>query len=64
MGAGFSTPALDCPAWLKAEIETWLYEDSDGRIYAAIAEDDSDRTYDDVDRRDELDSDRRMGDRE
>ena len=34
--------ALDVPAWLRAEIETWLYEDSDGKIYAAIAEDSGD----------------------
>ena len=37
-GGGKETP-VECPAWLKAEIETWLYEDPDGRIYDAIAED-------------------------
>ena len=64
MGAGFSTPALDCPAWLRAEIETWLYEDNTGGIREAIEEDDADRTYDSMDRRDELDADRRMGAKE
>jgi hypothetical protein len=41
-GGGEETP-VDCPAWLKAEIEIWLYEDSDGRIYDAIAEDAADQ---------------------
>jgi hypothetical protein len=62
-GGGKETP-VDCPAWLKAEIETWLYEDATGGIYAAIEEDDADRTYDAMDRRDELDADRRMGAKE
>jgi hypothetical protein len=61
---GGKTTLVDCPAWLKAEIETWLYEDNTGGIYAAIEEDDADRTYDAMDRRDELDADRRMGAKE
>jgi hypothetical protein len=41
-GGGKETP-VDCPAWLKAEIENWLFEDADGRIYDAIAEDAADQ---------------------
>ena len=41
-GGDKKTP-VDCPAWLKAEIENWLYEDPDGRIYDAIAEDAADQ---------------------
>jgi hypothetical protein len=37
-GGGKETP-VECPAWLKAEIETWLYEDPEGKIYDAICED-------------------------
>ena len=41
-GRAKETP-VDCPAWLKAEIENWLYEDPDGRIYDAILEDAGDQ---------------------
>ena len=51
-GGGKETP-VDCPAWLKAEIETWLYEDPDGRIYEAIEQAECDRIADEMDRRDE-----------
>ncbi len=40
-GGGKET-SVECPSWLKAEIETWLYEDADGKIYAAIEEDAAD----------------------
>ena len=40
-GGGKET-TVDCPAWLKTEIETWLYEDPDGKIYEAIEEDAAD----------------------
>ena len=55
-GGGKETP-VDCPAWLKDALESWLYEDSDGRVYAAIEKDDSDRVANYYDRRDERDND-------
>src|ERR1035437_10372361 len=48
-GGGKETP-VECPGWLKAEIENWLYEDADGKVYAAIEEDAAN------DREDELDA--------
>ena len=47
-GGGKET-TVDCPAWLKAEIETWLYEDADGKIYEAIEEDAADSYGDERD---------------
>ena len=47
-GGGKET-TVDCPAWLNAEIETWLYEDADGKIYEAIEEDAADSYGDERD---------------
>ena len=47
-GGGKET-SVECPSWLKAEIETWLYEDADGKIYAAIEEDAADSYGDELD---------------
>jgi hypothetical protein len=58
-GGGKETP-VDCPAWLKAEIENWLYEDPDGQIYAAIAEDASNENQHADDLRDEREEARRI----
>ena len=38
-----------CPEWLQSEIETWLDEDKDGKIYAAIEEDAADSYGDELD---------------
>lgn len=58
-GGGKTTP-VDCPEWLKHELETWLYEDSDGRIYAAIEREEGERYAEAMDRRDEAREERRM----
>ena len=44
-GGGKETP-VDAPAWLRTEIENWLFEDPDGKVYAAIEEDCA-RSYED-----------------
>jgi hypothetical protein len=43
VGGGMEARVNEVPDWLRAEIETWLYEDPDGRIYDAIAEDAADQ---------------------
>jgi hypothetical protein len=53
-----------CPEWLQAEIEAWLYEDSDGRIYEAIESEEGEQYAEHMDRRDEQRANRRMGDDE
>ncbi len=40
-GGGKETP-VECPAWLQTQIEIWLDEDPDGKIYEAIEEDAAD----------------------
>jgi hypothetical protein len=59
-GGGKETP-VDCPEWLKVEIETWLYEDATGGIYAAIEKEEGEIWDDQQDRRDDRESDRMMG---
>lgn len=41
--------SVDCPDWLKAEIETWLYEEPTGKIYEAIEENAADSYGDELD---------------
>ncbi len=43
-GGGKETP-VECPAWLQTQIEIWLDEDPDGKIYEAIEEDASTGDY-------------------
>ena len=50
---GGEISTVECPKWLQTEIETWLYEDSDGNIYAAIEMAEADKVAEYFDRRDE-----------
>ena len=53
-GDGKETP-VDCPDWLKTEIEFWMYEDAVAydRICMEIEQEECDRIADMMDRRDE-----------
>ena len=62
-GGGKETP-VECPAWLQTEIETWLYEDNEGRIYEAIEKEEGEIYDEQMDRRDEQRAHRMMGDDE
>ena len=52
-GGGKETEVA-CPDWLKHELETWLYEDSEGRIYEAIEREEGEKFAEYMDRRDEM----------
>lgn len=60
-GGGKET-LVDCPPWLKAEIETWMYEDESAydRIYSDIEQEEVEKYAEYMDRRDEAREERRM----
>jgi hypothetical protein len=60
-GSGKETP-VECPDWLKAEIEFWMYEDAKtyDRIYMDIEKEEGDKWAEAMDRRDEAREDRLM----
>jgi hypothetical protein len=56
-GGGEET-SVEVPAWLKEEIENWLFEDPDGKVYAAIEEDAANNYEDELDAYSQQDADR------
>ena len=49
-GTKKETP-VECPKWLRDEIEQWLYDDTTGSVYEAIDEAERDRAENDYDER-------------